>query len=313
MYIPFSGSKRYNFKTLKKFLKGNDKKYKTVLEPFGGSAVLSVNLKHHGIIDEAIINDFDGIFDIYEEFLDIKDELIKKCFAFGFEKTKGTLTKTQREKLQEEIRKIDPKFHHLLANNFVFSARRAGQQKIEIRDFRYFMNDTTTDMARAFYEVIKKIKLEKLDFKDFYKKHRNINNSLWVVDPPYISSSQSQYNNKDYFGFKKTKELIDLIKDTNQDAVLYASERHVIEHLLTTNNMNFKLLDKKKKRTSNRSNDYSEFTYFIERKDEENEKEKANEKDKDTRNKLQNRRGRAYTRRRRRHRFISSRRTKNIN
>lgn len=82
--IPFSGTKRYSYKHIKRIVEENG--YKTVLEPFGGSGVLSVNLFNDGLVESAIINDYDGFFDDYLEFLDVRDKLIEDCKNAGLNK-----------------------------------------------------------------------------------------------------------------------------------------------------------------------------------------------------------------------------------
>ena len=83
--IPFSGSKRNRYKEVKQNVQ--DQGYKKVYEAFGGSAVLSVNLFREGIVERAVINDYDRLFDLYPDYLDIKDNLIKKCLEAGFIKS----------------------------------------------------------------------------------------------------------------------------------------------------------------------------------------------------------------------------------
>lgn len=105
--IPFSGSKRNRYKEVKQIVQ--DHGYKKIYEAFGGSAVLSVNLFREGIVERAVINDYDRLFDLYPAYLDIKDNLIKKCLEAGFIKSNKRLNDTQREYLQSMIATIDEK------------------------------------------------------------------------------------------------------------------------------------------------------------------------------------------------------------
>ena len=83
--IPFSGNKRYSYKYLKEIVKDNG--YEYVYEPFGGSSVLSVNLYRDGLVKKAVSNDYDRFFDLYPEYLDLKDEVVKEGYAHGLKRT----------------------------------------------------------------------------------------------------------------------------------------------------------------------------------------------------------------------------------
>ena len=83
IWIPFPGGKRLSYKRFVEPLCAS-RRYISVFEPFGGSCVLSVNLKRDGHVNRAVINDYDGLFSLYPEFLDIKDWIVRECESKGF-------------------------------------------------------------------------------------------------------------------------------------------------------------------------------------------------------------------------------------
>ncbi len=216
--IPFSGSKRYSYNPVKEIVQ--ERGYRTVYEPFGGSAVLSVNLYNDGLIDKALINDFDHLFDIYPAYLDKKDEIIQKCLANGFEKSNKKLSEEKQIFLQNLIKETDKEMWPLLANNFVFSAR-VTSGNIFLKDFVYFQNDITTEKQREFYKIVKELDIVSYDYKDYFKRAYFENNSLIILDPPYLNSAQKQYNNKEFFGLSETIDLLNLTKATGQDFLFF--------------------------------------------------------------------------------------------
>ncbi|MEG1619240.1 MAG: DNA adenine methylase [Eubacterium sp.] len=228
--IPFSGSKRNRYKEVMEIVKENG--YEKVCEPFGGSAVLSVNLINDKHIKEAIINDYDHIFDMYPEYLKIKENLIKKLLNRGFVKSEKRVSKEQYEILQKEIIDVEEKYLCLLASNFVFSAIRTGD--VKRKDFTYFMNEITTNKQWDYYNIIKEIKRDTLDYKVFISKHKDTfdDTTLLIVDPPYINASQKAYKNKGFFGLSETFETLEMLKKLKTDFIFFGMVERDITTLL---------------------------------------------------------------------------------
>ncbi|WP_418471219.1 DNA adenine methylase [Eubacterium callanderi] len=229
--IPFSGNKKTRYKEVADIVKRGG--YNAVYEPFAGSAVLSVNLYNNKIIEKAVINDYDGLFDIYPEYLDIKEKLVADCLAAGLVKQKELQPPDKREVLQGLVSKIDEKFWHLLANNFVFSGRRSTE--IRLQDFRYFMNETGTEEQRAYLKVIDNLVRCSMDYKPFLKMYgRDYLNEkgLMIVDPPYINAHQKSYSNEQYFGLGQTLQLMKALKAQQRDFIIFNMNRCDITELL---------------------------------------------------------------------------------
>lgn len=228
--------------------------YDLVLEPFGGSAVLSVNLYKDGIVKEAIINDYDGLFDIYEEYLDIKDWLVNKCYSLGIYKRTGQkkpyqlrdinnnvvgssnykcLSYEERKILQRLVKDIPTKFWRIFSFSGNFCHGAIGSQKeVKLRSFSYFISDLKTDKQREYLQVVQELERDSLDYKDFLEKHRKKINSrtLLLIDPPYTGTYQSQY--KEQFDYKRTQELIDLVKSLNCDFIFFNSDMENVKSWL---------------------------------------------------------------------------------
>lgn len=238
--IPFSGSKRNRYKEVRKIVEDNG--YTKVYEPFGGSAVLSVNLFREGLVDKAIINDYDHLFDLYPAYLDIKDNLIRKCLDKGFTKGNKRINEEQRCFLQSEIMNCDKRYWHLLSSNFVFSGRRTAEARLS--DFVYFMNDITTDKQREYLKTVSQVERDSLDYKDFIKKHYKDfdDTTLLIVDPPYMNSEQKAYNNQTFFRLAETLKLLTMLKDMGIDFIFFNMvERDVIEVLKLFGFKNFEV------------------------------------------------------------------------
>lgn len=142
--IPFSGNKRYSYKNVKQIVQEHG--YDKVFEPFGGSCVLSVNLFNDGLVQKAVVNDFDHFFDLYPEYLDLKDKVVAegykrglckilnrkneylKIYPDGHEEKVERLALDEKDRaiLQDIIKEYVPENmlkYFFLGSNFVFGAR----------------------------------------------------------------------------------------------------------------------------------------------------------------------------------------------
>jgi len=250
--IPFSGSKRNRYKEVKQIVQ--DQGYKKVYEAFGGSAVLSVNLFREGIVERAVINDYDRLFDLYPDYLDIKDNLIKKCLEAGFIKSNKRLNDTQREYLQSMIATIDEKYWRLLANNFVFSEKQTGTLKPS--DFTYFHNDITTEKQREYLQTVQQMERVSMDYKEFLTEHYKDfdDTTIIILDPPYMNSTQKAYDNRYFFGLSATLKMLQMVKEMQVDFIFFNMiERDVIEVLKVFGFQDFKVSTRRITQTSTSS------------------------------------------------------------
>lgn len=227
LVIPFSGSKRNCYNYVSDIVKKGG--YTKVFEPFGGSAVLSVNLYNDGLINQAYVNDYDGLFDLYPEYLKCKEKVVKELADKGINKKIPTalndkpLPKEHRLILQNIIKNIEPIYWRLLGNNFVFSAICNSDKELSLSDFRYLKNDITTEKQWAYLNVLNQLERVSLDYKDYFRQYKKEfdDRSLIILDPPYLNSSQKQYTNSDFFSLADTLELLELVKESNCDFIFF--------------------------------------------------------------------------------------------
>ena len=249
--IPFVGGKRTSYKYVKPIVQKF--KYKSVYEPFGGSGVLSVNLYKDGLVDKAVVNDYDCFFNNYEQYLDYKDWIVEECSKQGFHMTKTDsishyyiengekirlktrlLSYEKREIIQSYVKQIPKKYWRYLAlgNNFCFSAIPS-RPKVVLSDFCYFHSPLDTTKQREYLAWYRKIESLSLDYKDFIElnKENFDENSLLIIDPPYLNSWQFGY--KGEFDLEKTKELIEILKDLKIDFIFFNDNFDLIHELLS--------------------------------------------------------------------------------
>lgn len=249
--IPFPGNKKVSYKTVKPIVEEND--YSTVLEVFGGSGVLSVNLFNDKVVDKVILNDYDKLFDTYEEFCDIKDYLVKECKKLGLRKSyndkigcytfdddgnkvyrKSELLDTgDQEKLQSVVNTIDKKWWRLLSfgTNFCYNITTT-HEHIRLDDFKIFSRHLETDNQRKYLEVVRQIERVSLDWKDFLDKYESLinENTLVILDPPYIDTKHCHYAHS--FTEKDTVELLERMRSLNCDYIFFNNDESKVQTLL---------------------------------------------------------------------------------
>lgn len=242
--IPFSGSKKYSYKLVNEIAKKGN--YNIVYEPFGGSGVLSINLYNDGLVEKAIINDYDHFFDDYENYLDLKDKVVEEGYKKGLRRTtchpKGAkrynsdgsyeiikspvLSLEDRKILQDIIsKKVPEKYwrYFSLGFNFTYSAV-SSHEVIKLNDFTFFNSQLKTEQQRKYLNILNKLTVENLDYSDFLKKYKKefSSDSLLIIDPPYPNDQQKQYQGT--FSEEEAKILIKELNDLPSDFIYFHSD-----------------------------------------------------------------------------------------
>ena len=221
--IPFIGSKWDRVNDVKDIAEAGG--YTRVIEPFGGSGVLSVNLALEGL--EAVINDYDHYFDDFEELCDLQDKMLDDIETMGFEV--GIKIKQPQhviDWLQNYVANMTPKQRRFLAQNYMFSVETARYDGTEVKGFKYIKYNKRSDSRREYFKVIKgnNVKLDNLDYLDFFEKYAHEepgHKTLMLLDPPYLNSTQSSYKNEAFFGLAETIGLLDLAFGSGLDFILF--------------------------------------------------------------------------------------------
>ena len=259
MSIPFPGSKRYAYKAVKAIAQGHG--YDTVLEPFGGSCVLSVNLMADGLVKRAVAGDYDLFFADYGDYLDVRDKLTDLCFKSGLKRTyhcdsggkrrenlavdsdgnvtaidRRVLSMEDRETLQKLVLQTVPQRlwrHFYMGSKFVHSSLSIkGEGDYSIGDFRYFDGYLKSDREREYLKALGNVELECLDYRDFIEKHRGeiTPKTLLILDPPYVGASQYQYQGE--FTERDTVEMLDLANGLGCDYIFFNHDRDKVTRWL---------------------------------------------------------------------------------
>lgn len=252
--IPFPGNKRRCYKRIKEtFRKGG---YTKVMEPFGGSCVLSVNLYNDGLVEKAVVNDFDHLFDLYPEYLDKKDWVVNKMHERGVFRSVGVKGNMKRFTNAEETEwkpienhplpmedkkyleglmlEVGREWWKLMSYGSVFNhAGVPNNEPIRLKDWRYFKGRTSTKWQREYYEVAKNLERDSCDWREFLNKHEREmdDKTLLLVDPPYFGTYNAAYHDRK-ISEADTIDLITRLNAIGVDYVFFNSDLEWVENAL---------------------------------------------------------------------------------
>ena len=190
--LPFMGQKRMYVKEFKEVLKQfpDDAVY---VDLFGGSGLLSHITKREKPNARVIYNDFDN----YRKRLDN----IGRTNTLLAELRNMVKDYPRKEKLPPEIRvKILQRLEEEEKNGFVDYITLSSSMMFSMK----YATDLEGLKKEVFYNTIRQpdyvcdgyldgLEIESCDYKELVVKYRNIQNVVYLVDPPYLSTETGTY------------------------------------------------------------------------------------------------------------------------
>ena len=235
--IPYPGNKAAFYKSFFEFFK--KRPYDRVYEPFGGSGVLSVNLYIDGLTDDAVINDYDGFFDDYKEYLDIKDYVVREAQKRGVRRMNSDDYGHFRYRNDGTKEYVDGV---VLPEN----EQKILQGIISGVDNKLFMRHLETDVQREFMDVMDNFTIESMDYRDFLSRHKDEfnHNTLIIADPPYVGKKQAVINDK--YNGDDHRILLDQLMATGSDFVIFTKNMNYLRRWARDRHAEWKTVAKRK-------------------------------------------------------------------
>ncbi|MEI7488141.1 MAG: DNA adenine methylase [Chryseobacterium sp.] len=213
--LPFQGQKRRFLKHFKKALKEFSPNA-TYVDLFGGSGLLSHTVKSIYPDAHVIYNDFDNYSQRLEN-IDITNALLADIRGICLKNS----NRKQKERLSNEIRsEIIERISHekgfidwvtissslLFSMNYVTSFEQLKKEtfynKVRLSDYN----------ADGYLEGVNRVKK---DYRDLYAEHRNNQDVVFLVDPPYLSTDTTTYSREDYWKLSDYLNVLKTIEDTS--------------------------------------------------------------------------------------------------
>lgn len=224
--LPFMGNKKNMLKHIKQVLQDmqgdgyiNDETI--FLDVFGGSGLISHNIKQWYPKNRVIWNDYDN----YQKRLDniSNTEILRaKIYeVFGVNDQKEKATQAQKQEILNFIKDFEAKGHYVdyvsLSTYLLFCGTYA--DSFESLSKNGFYNRVPKDPLCEAKDYLQGVERVQQDFKALLDSYSHIQNKLLILDPPYLQTQIGNY--KDCF---KLGQFFELIQRVSKPYVFFGSE-----------------------------------------------------------------------------------------
>ena len=216
------------------------------LDMFGGSGLLSHNLKLLMPTAEVVYNDYDNYTRFFsQESLNVMKNLYSDLINIAGEQIRinGAIQKIPVDKGEKIVKVINDyvdKYNDLinfrqLGSWLLFSAQAF--EKIK----GFYSNNLYNRIAKQFPDVsndyLKGLTIEHLDFRELYQKYSTRNKKLFLIcDPPYIATDSGNY--RDWFVLKDFLELMDICE--KETFIMFSSNKSEFNNFVDWHKQKYK-------------------------------------------------------------------------
>ena len=249
--LPFLGQKRNWIRYLPLFFQQNllnnfNPDDYIFLDMFGGSGLLSHNLKLLMPTAEVVYNDYDNYTRFFrKESLNVMKNLHSDLINITGDQIRinGAVQKIPVDKGEKIVKVINDyvdKYNDLinfrqLGSWLLFSAQAF--EKIK----GFYSNNLYNRIAKQFPDVsndyLKGLTIEHLDFRELYQKYSTRNKKLFLIcDPPYIATSSGNYRN--WFSLRDFLELMDICE--KETFIMFSSNKSEFNNFVDWHKQKYK-------------------------------------------------------------------------
>lgn len=211
--LPFMGQKR-RFLTQVRTILENCPNNAIYVDLFGGSGLLSHTIKQYYPKSKVIYNDYDNyrlrlqnVDKTNALISDIRDLLVGKSKNKRIQEPEKSLILDRVLKEEKTVEYVD---YITLSSNILFSMKY-------VQSFKELEKETMYNCVRmSNYNTdgyLDGLTIESADYKKLFAKYKDIDNVVFLVDPPYLSTEVGMYKN--YWKLKDYLDVLDVLKGTN--------------------------------------------------------------------------------------------------
>jgi len=213
--LPFQGQKRKFLSHVKQVLANSSDKA-IYVDLFGGSGILSHTVKQLKPNSTVIYNDYDNfskrlaLVSQTNVLLDkirlitkdlVKDKLIPEVYKIQI------LEIVKQEEF--EVGYVD---YITLSSSLLFSAKYVTNYK-DLAKQTFYNNVRQSNYVTADY--LKGVKIVHQDYRTLFEEYKDLNDVVFLVDPPYLSTDCSTYSSDNYWKLKDYLNVLDVLVGTN--------------------------------------------------------------------------------------------------
>jgi site-specific DNA-adenine methylase len=209
--LPFMGQKRKFLKRFKEALSDYPPDA-TYVDLFGGSGLLAHTVKNHFPDSKVYYNDFDN----YRERIAAipqTNELLGKLRPVTANLPKDKrIVNSERNKILNLIKRHEAKYGYAdyitLSSSLLFSMKYVLNYEDLEKSTLYNcirLNDYTGDGYLDGLEIVC------IDYKELVEKHKNNENVIFLIDPPYLQTQSTTYKN--YWNLSDYLDVLSVLED----------------------------------------------------------------------------------------------------
>lgn len=213
--LPFQGQKRKFLNHVKQVLT-NSSEDATYVDLFGGSGILSHTVKQLNPNAKVVYNDYDDFSKRLASVAQTNVLLDKiRAITNGLPKDK-LIPEVHKLKLLELIKDEEFRLGYVdyitLSSSLLFSAKYVTNYN-DLAKQTFYNNvrqsNYETDDYLAGVEIVHQ------DYKELFDQYKDLDNVVFLVDPPYLSTDTSTYNSNNYWKLKDYLNVLDVLVNTN--------------------------------------------------------------------------------------------------
>lgn len=196
---------------------------------FGGSGLLSHTVKYYYPDAQVVYNDFDNYSERISNVAMINELLAKLRPVLADVPRNKKLPEEVKAKVLEIVKQADKDGfvdYITLSSSILFSMNYATSFE-ELSKQTMYNSIRRTDYKADGYLVDVDIVSE--DYKQLYEAYKDVENAIFLVDPPYLSTDVSTYKDMDYWGIGDYLDILTMLEGSKY--VYFTSNKSQIVEL----------------------------------------------------------------------------------
>lgn len=214
--LPFMGQKRRFLKQFKSCLNGQFPDAKLFVDLFGGSGLLSHTIKRNYPEKRVIYNDYDHYSKRIEN-IAVTNRLLAELRTIVADRQKDArLDDIAKKRILDVVLKYDQRSYVdyiTLSSNLLFSMKYVLNYDDLTKQTFYNCIRSSDYSAESYLDGIEVISE---DYFAVYSQYKDVPGVVFVVDPPYLSTECSVYDN-----YWKLKDYLNVLRVLNGTSYIY--------------------------------------------------------------------------------------------
>lgn len=213
--LPFQGQKRKFLSHVKQVL-ANSSDDATYVDLFGGSGILSHTVKQLKPSAKVIYNDYDN-FSKRLSAVAQTNVLLDKIRLITKDLIKDKLiTDSYKNRILEIVKQEEFEVGYVdyitLSSSLLFSAKYVTNYE-ELSKQTFYNNVRQSNYVSDDY--LQGVDIVHKDYRELFEQYKELNNVVFLVDPPYLSTDTTTYGSDSYWKLKDYLNVLDVLIGTN--------------------------------------------------------------------------------------------------